>query len=174
VVATELLGGATDGDEPCPQRTRTVVVRVWRQLTDVRAQSLSRVRAICQGHRALTAHGRRTDGARGSAASSRDAVEVVVMATYEYRCAEDGVFEVVAPMGGAGRHVRCPSCDGDGRRVFSAPMLALADRRLVAAIDRTERSGDRPDVVTQLPPSTRRPRVAPSNPALRRLPRPGG
>jgi putative FmdB family regulatory protein len=96
----------------------------------------------------------------------------VVMATYEYRCAEDGLFEVVAPMGDAGDRVRCPSCDRPGTRVFSAPMLALADRRRVAAIDRSERSRERPEVVTQLPPSTRRPRVAPPNPALRRLPRP--
>jgi putative FmdB family regulatory protein len=94
------------------------------------------------------------------------------MATYEYRCLEDGVFEVVAPMGSVGKQACCPSCGRDGQRVFSAPMLALADRRLVAAIDRSERSRDQPEVVTQLPPSKRRQRVAPPNPALRRLPRP--
>lgn len=58
--------------------------------------------------------------------------------------------------------------------MFSAPMLALADRRLVGALDRAEKSRDEPEVVTSLPSSGHRrtQRSAPSNPALERLPRP--
>jgi len=53
-------------------------------------------------------------------------------------------------------------------------MLGLADRRLVGALDRAEKSRDEPEVVTSLPPSggRRRQRAAPPNPALSRLPRP--
>jgi hypothetical protein len=45
---------------------------------------------------------------------------------------------------------------------------------VVAAIDRTEKTRDEPEVVSSLPrrhPSKRTP-IAPANPALRRLPRP--
>lgn len=96
------------------------------------------------------------------------------MATYGFRCREDGEFDVEAPMGSAGSVAACPSCGHDGARVFSAPMLALADRRLVASIDRADKSRDEPDVVTSLPPSGRRrtQRTAPPNPAFNRLPRP--
>jgi hypothetical protein len=57
--------------------------------------------------------------------------------------------------------------------VFTAPLLSLAPRALVRAIDRTERTRDEPDVVSSLPPAPSR-RVAPvaQNPALARLPRP--
>ena len=96
------------------------------------------------------------------------------MASYEFRCDDDGLFDVQAPMGSAGSVAACPACGSDGARVFSVPMLALADRRLVAAIDRADKSREEPEVVTALPPSGRRPtrRAAPPNPALKRLPRP--
>jgi putative FmdB family regulatory protein len=96
------------------------------------------------------------------------------MATYEYRCIQDGVFDVRQPMGTAGPKRRCPTCDGEAVRVFSAPMLSVGSRALVAAIDRTEKTRDEPDVVSALPPRrarTRRPMAA-RNPALQRLPRP--
>ena len=96
------------------------------------------------------------------------------MTTYEFRCRDDGLFDVEAPMGSAGSVASCPACGGDGARVFSAPMLALADRRLVAAIDRADKSRDEPEVVTSLPPSGRRrtQRTVSPEPALKRLPRP--
>lgn len=96
------------------------------------------------------------------------------MATYVFRCAADGTFEVALPMGTAGRASPCPTCGEDGGRVFAAPMLGLADPRVVAAIDRTERTRHEPEVVSAPPPARgrRRPPVAPPNPALRRLPRP--
>jgi hypothetical protein len=53
-------------------------------------------------------------------------------------------------------------------------MLSLAPRALVAAIDRTEKTSDEPEVVASLPPRhgrTRKP-TATQNPALQRLPRP--
>jgi hypothetical protein len=53
-------------------------------------------------------------------------------------------------------------------------MVSLAPRNLVRAIDATEKTRDEPQVVTSLPsrPAGRRAPAAPSNPALRRLPRP--
>ncbi|MGH3799948.1 MAG: FmdB family zinc ribbon protein [Pseudonocardiaceae bacterium] len=97
------------------------------------------------------------------------------MATYQYTCAQDGVFDVSRPMGTAGPRSPCPVCHREAARVFSAPLLALAPRALVAAIDRTERTRDEPDVVSALPPrhsSRPRRRAAAPNPALQRLPRP--
>jgi hypothetical protein len=59
-------------------------------------------------------------------------------------------------------------------RVYSAPMLGLAPRRLVAEIDRTRATADMPAVVSAPPrlPAHRRTPLAAANPALRRLPRP--
>ena len=96
------------------------------------------------------------------------------MATYRYRCVVDGVFDVSRPIGTAGSQWPCPVCNGVAVRVFSAPMLSLAPRALVAAIDSTEKTRDEPEVVSALPPHrarTRRPAAA-LNPALQRLPRP--
>ncbi len=96
------------------------------------------------------------------------------MAIYQYRCALDGVFDVSRPMGTAGSQWPCPVCNSVAVRVFSAPMLSLASRRIVAAIDATEKTRDEPEVVSALPPRrarTRRPAAA-MNPALQRLPRP--
>jgi putative FmdB family regulatory protein len=96
------------------------------------------------------------------------------MATYQYRCIQDGVFDVSRPMGTAAPQWRCPMCDSEAVRVFSAPMLSVASPALVAAIDRTEKTSDEPDVVSAPPPRRapmRRPMAA-RNPALQRLPRP--
>ncbi|QRP47860.1 FmdB family zinc ribbon protein [Amycolatopsis sp. FDAARGOS 1241] len=96
------------------------------------------------------------------------------MATYQYRCDQDGVFEVRLPMGAATPRWTCPECGGEAARSYSAPMLALAPRELVTEIDRAEKTRDEPAVVTAVPPAhgrTRRPATA-SNPALQRLPRP--
>jgi len=96
------------------------------------------------------------------------------MARYEYRCKQDGLLELTRPVGAAPLNWPCPVCGADMPRIFSAPMLCLADRRMLSAIDRSERSADAPEVVTSVPPkrSSKRAGVTPENPALRRLPRP--
>lgn len=96
------------------------------------------------------------------------------MATYQYRCVQDGVFDVSRPIGTAPPRSRCPVCGSEAARVFSAPMLSLAPRALVTAIDRTERTRDTPEVVSAIPPQGARTRrsVVPPNPALQRLPKP--
>jgi putative FmdB family regulatory protein len=96
------------------------------------------------------------------------------MAIYEYRCDEDGVFEISRPLGAAPGSSACPVCLGEARRVFSKPMLSSAPRALVAAIDHAEKTRHEPDIVTSLPPTGARKRTAvlPLTPTLRRLPRP--
>ena len=96
------------------------------------------------------------------------------MARYRYRCVVDGVFDVSRPIGTAGSRAPCPVCNSEAVRVFSAPMLSLASRAIVATIDNTEKTRDEPEVVSAVPPHrarTRRP-AAELNPALQRLPRP--
>jgi hypothetical protein len=53
-------------------------------------------------------------------------------------------------------------------------MISLASRAVIATIDRTEKTREEPAVVSSLParPRGRRTPMAPSNPALQRLPRP--
>ena len=46
------------------------------------------------------------------------------MATYQYRCVQDGVFDVSRPMGTAAPTSQCPVCDNEAVRVFRAPMLS--------------------------------------------------
>ena len=96
------------------------------------------------------------------------------VARYRYRCAVDGVFDVPRPIGTAGSHAPSPVCNSEAVRVFSAPMLSLAPRAIVTAIDKAEKTRDDPEVVSALPPHrvrTRRPAAA-LDPALQRLPRP--
>jgi putative FmdB family regulatory protein len=96
------------------------------------------------------------------------------MAIYEYHCGDDGAFDVSAPLGAPPASASCPVCNGEGRRVFTKPMLSLAPRGLVAAIDNAEKSRHEPEVVTSLPPAPahKRTPVLPLTPTLRRLPRP--
>ena len=96
------------------------------------------------------------------------------MATYEYRCDEDGAFEVTRPIGTAPASVACPECASEAGRVFSSPMVSFAPRALVAALEHEEKTRTDPDVVTSLPPADPRKRtpVLPLTPTLRRLPRP--
>lgn len=96
------------------------------------------------------------------------------MAIYEYRCDDDGAFEMTRPLGTAPESVACPVCGSEARRVFSKPMLSLSPPALVAAIDHAEKSRDEPEVVTSLPRTGARKRtpVLPLTPTLRRLPRP--
>jgi putative FmdB family regulatory protein len=96
------------------------------------------------------------------------------VAIYEYRCDDDGAFDLFRALGTAPDSVVCPVCGDDARRVFSKPMLSLSPPDLVAAIDHTEKSRDEPEVVTSLPRKGARKRtpVLPLTPTLRRLPRP--
>lgn len=96
------------------------------------------------------------------------------MAIYEYRCEQDGGFDVTRPLGTAPASTACPACGRDARRIFSKPMLTSTPRELVAAIDHAEKTRHEPDIVTSLPPTgaRRRTPVLPLTPQLRRLPRP--
>ena len=94
------------------------------------------------------------------------------MATYEYRCDEDGAFDVTRALGTAPASLPCPACSSEARRVFSPPMLTSTPRALGAAIDHAEKSAHEPEVVTSVPPARKRTPVLPLTPALRRLPRP--
>lgn len=93
------------------------------------------------------------------------------MATYAYRCDSDGPIEVRRPIGTAPDTVACPSCGGPSTRVFSPPMLGLADRERMAVIDRAEASASEPSVVSS-PPSRRRTPAPRLDPRTRGLPRP--
>ena len=96
------------------------------------------------------------------------------MAIYEYRCHDDGAFEITRPLGTPPESIACPVCESEARRVFSKPMLSFSPPALVAAIDHAEKSRDEPEVVTSLPATGARKRtpVLPLTPTLRRLPRP--
>ena len=96
------------------------------------------------------------------------------MAIYLYRCTTHGETEVCRPIGSAPPTWTCPVCHGECARVFLPPLLSLAPSRVVAAIDRAERSADTPEVVSSLPTQgvRRRTPMAPPNPAYQRLPRP--
>ena len=96
------------------------------------------------------------------------------MATYEYRCDEDGAFDVTRALGTAPASVPCPVCTSEARRVFSPPMLTSTPRAIGAAIDHAEKSAHEPEVVTSLPPAPahKRTPVLPLTPKLRGLPRP--
>ena len=96
------------------------------------------------------------------------------MAIYEYRCEQDGAFEVILPIGTAPAEVACPECASESPRVFTNPMVSFAPRALVAALDHEQKTRYEPDVVTSLPRSGNRKAtpMAPLTPTLARLPRP--
>ncbi|GAB2923460.1 hypothetical protein GCM10027047_20750 [Rhodococcus aerolatus] len=94
------------------------------------------------------------------------------MVTYSYRCPQDGPFDLRAPMGQAPPSASCPGCGDTAARVFRAPRLGSGRRDLVRAIDRTEASADRPEVVSRPPASGRRGTPVTTNPLHRTLPRP--
>jgi putative FmdB family regulatory protein len=96
------------------------------------------------------------------------------VAIYEYRCERDGSFDVTRPMGTAPASIACPVCASEAGRVFSSPMISLAPRALVAALDHEEKTRHEPDVVTSLPPAPAHQRtpVLPLTPTLAKLPRP--
>jgi putative FmdB family regulatory protein len=85
------------------------------------------------------------------------------MATYAYRCARCGPFDLRLPIGTAPGRAACPACGGASRRVFTAPALASTPREVAALRDREEASGTEPEVVTSpLPGRPMPPRGRPS------------
>lgn len=97
------------------------------------------------------------------------------MATYEYRCEQHGVFDLMRPLGTAPALHSCPVCGNEARRVISAPMLRTGSRSAwTAAIEHADKSRYEPEVVSSLPAAgaRRRTRVLPLTPTLRGLPRP--
>ena len=96
------------------------------------------------------------------------------MTLYEYRCEQDGVFDVMHPMGTAPPSVACPACHAESARVFSKPMQFTAPRALVAAIDHAEKGRHEPEVVRSPPPrpAHKRTPMAPLTPKTSKLPRP--
>ena len=98
-----------------------------------------------------------------------------IMTLYEYRCPEHGATSVSLPMGTAPASIACPACDAPAERVYSPPLvLSSTSRQRASVIDRCEKTRHEPEVVTSLPPRDphKRTKMAPANPALRRLPRP--
>ncbi|MBA9005844.1 FmdB family zinc ribbon protein [Thermomonospora cellulosilytica] len=89
------------------------------------------------------------------------------MAIYQYRCPKCGPFEVIRPLGEAGRSQRCGGCGGTARRVFTAPMLVRTPRPLARALAAQEASAYEPAVVDRVPPG-RRPASSADPPARRR------
>jgi hypothetical protein len=95
------------------------------------------------------------------------------MATYGYRCHIDGPLDASLPIGRAPTTITCPECSGPATRIYTAPMLGLADRGRMTVIDHCEQTRDEPAVVSA-PAGTprRRAPMAPPNPAFAHLPRP--
>ena len=97
------------------------------------------------------------------------------MAIYEYRCDQDGVFEVMRPLGTAPATVACPACNREAPRIVSAPMILTTSRSAwSAAIERADKTRYEPEVVTSVPAAGAkgRTRMLPLTPTLRGLPRP--
>ncbi|WP_347353939.1 zinc ribbon domain-containing protein [Intrasporangium sp.] len=94
------------------------------------------------------------------------------MATYEFRCEQDGVVTLTVPMGEVGPTAPCPACGRAARRVYSAPQLRLGDGRARAMLDATTATADRPAVVGHpVGGRARRPRPA-ADPRTAKLPPP--
>lgn len=94
------------------------------------------------------------------------------MAIYEYQCDQDGVFDVMRPLGTAPRSIKCEQCGGEAMRILSVPLVRSAVRAAwTAAIDHADKSRYEPEVVSS-PPPARRGRTLQMTPALWRLPRP--
>jgi putative FmdB family regulatory protein len=97
------------------------------------------------------------------------------MATYEYRCEHDGLFDVILPLGTAPESTQCPACGIEAKRAISAPMVRRGSQSAwFAAMDHAEKSRHEPDVVTSLPATgaLRPSQELKMTPALWNLPRP--
>lgn len=71
------------------------------------------------------------------------------MPIYAFACPECGPFDVSRPMADAAAPASCDTCGAPASRVFTPPRLAALARPVRGLLDREERSGHEPDVVTQ-------------------------
>jgi putative FmdB family regulatory protein len=95
------------------------------------------------------------------------------VAIYEYQCDQDGVFDVMRPIGTAPASVICARCGGEAMRILSIPMIRSGMRTAwTTAMDHAEKSRHEPEVVTSPPPASGRRRTLSLTPTLRGLPRP--
>jgi putative FmdB family regulatory protein len=88
------------------------------------------------------------------------------VATYAYRCARCGPFDLRLPIGDAPAEAPCPACGHGSRRVFTPPALARTPREVAGLREREEASQAAPEVVTGPLPGR------PMPPLRGRLPRP--
>jgi putative FmdB family regulatory protein len=93
------------------------------------------------------------------------------VATYQYRCAECGPFEVSRPIGTAEAAEPCAACGDRSDRVFTPPLLARTPRPLARALSTSEASAHEPRVVGRVPEKRRAP-SPPADPRHALLPRP--
>jgi putative FmdB family regulatory protein len=93
------------------------------------------------------------------------------MATYQYRCARCGSFDVLRPLGKALPEEPCESCGGRSRRVFTSPMLTRTPTALARALHAQEASAHEPRVVGEVPAARRSP-APPADPRHALLPKP--
>jgi predicted nucleic acid-binding Zn-ribbon protein len=98
------------------------------------------------------------------------------MAGYLYRCAECGTFGKDFPIGTAAIQAPCPACGTASGRQYTSPMLgASSSPAFNRARERSERSGDAPDVVQRKPSlseSNSQPRPVRARPGFPALPQP--
>jgi putative FmdB family regulatory protein len=97
------------------------------------------------------------------------------MTLYEYRCEQDGLFEIMRPLGTAPPWVPCAVCGSPAVRVISVPRISSGKRTAwMAAMDHSQKSRYEPEVVSALPSAgaPSRSRTLQMTPALQRLPRP--
>ncbi len=69
------------------------------------------------------------------------------MPIYEFLCRECGPFEQRRSFVEAGDPMRCPSCGGEARRVYSVPTTKSMSAALSSAMNRVEKSTHEPEVV---------------------------
>jgi putative FmdB family regulatory protein len=93
------------------------------------------------------------------------------MASYDFTCSTCGTFTVRVPMQALTPTVGCPTCAQPARRRYTPPHTRLMAPALTRAMDASEASRDRPQVVDALPPRSG-PRNVTTHPLHRRLPRP--
>ncbi|MFI0351250.1 FmdB family zinc ribbon protein [Actinomadura sp. 9N407] len=91
------------------------------------------------------------------------------MATYQYRCAGCGPFEISRPIGTAEPAEPCADCGDPAARVFTPPLLARTSRPLSRALRAQEASAHEPEVVRREPMARPKP---PADPRHALLPRP--
>jgi putative FmdB family regulatory protein len=94
------------------------------------------------------------------------------MPTYEYRCPECAVFDLICGMGEAPDSTPCPSCGTTARRKMSAPHLSRAGSTEFRLIDDSKRSAHEPQVVTGLSGTGKKRQAYTANPLHQKLPRP--